>query len=175
MPFRIDSTKLMYSTFQSCRHARPEAEVYLRVLADALSTVQQQQTFIIPLPLSSKQLPQAFVRQIRAPLFSSLYRANTISSNVQRFLDFTVVGVTELQRLWVAQRIEPVRALGYAFHNIPQFMRLPATFDSEAYQHCFRIAGAYWSEVSSEMQQQFCTLLGLSDEQAHELLESKEM
>jgi hypothetical protein len=144
------------------------------VLADALNTLQQQQTFIIPLP-TRKRLPQALVHQIRAPWFLSLYRTRTISSAAQPFLHFTVVGVAELQRLWAAQRIEPVRALGYAFHNIPQFLRAPATFDTEAYQHCFRIAGAYWPELSSQMQQDFCTLLGLSEKQVRELLEKWEV
>jgi hypothetical protein len=175
MPVRIDSIKLMYATFQSCRYARPETDYYLPVLVDALNTLRQQQTFIVPLPAVHKRLPQTLVHQIRAPWFLSLYRTKTITSAAQPFLHFTVVGVAELQRLWVAQRIEPVRRLGYAFHNIPQFLRTPATFDLEAYQHCFRIAGAYWSELSAEMQQHFCTLLGLSEQQARELLEKREM
>jgi len=95
--------------------------------------------------LREKQRPEDRIASSGQPLFALLY-----------------VGIHELQRLWASESTYAVRSLGYAFHMIPQLLRTPEQFDRKAYRFCFRMVSAHWDELSPEMRQSFCDVLGMT-------------
>jgi hypothetical protein len=168
---RVDITKLMYQTFQSCRSAQPDAGDCLHVLAAALAAMEQQATFIVPIPRSiGKRLPGYISARVRVLWFAPIRKRDIIPAAAQPFLALATIATADLQRLWVARHVRAVRSLGYALHNLPQFLHIPASFDREAYLHSFRIASAHWPDLSPALQHQFCSIIDLPLEEAQQML-----
>jgi hypothetical protein len=158
---KIDSLKLMYRTFQSCRHALEDAAILVGILHTILETVQHEQMFIVSVPTDVLRLLPASVQQeIMLPASEAVLRRSVWSPEQQLLFALIYTGIQELTRLITTDSTHAVRSLGYALHVIPSFLRAPERFDRTDYQFCFRIAAAHWDELSAGMQQALCNVIG---------------
>src|SRR5205085_1566783 len=70
--------------------------------------------------------------------------------------------VRELQRLWAIDAYGPVRRIGYALHNVHQWLRMPDEPGRDAStMYYFRAISADWDELSLEMREGCCRVVGL--------------
>ncbi len=167
----IDSTHLMYETFQSCRHALENAGALLNLLRETLEVVKQQKTYTVEIPDHWAEPLNEYTR--RAILSTSGVEPTTVDSlspENQQFFSLVYIGTHELIRLWASESKPAVRSIGYALHVIPDLLRKPQRFDRRGYWFCFRIVSTYWTELSLEMQHAFCKIMGLELKEARELI-----
>ena len=173
---RIDVSKLMYQTFQCCRSVDSDTGDCLQVLAVALTTLQHSTTFIVPIPRSVVRcLPQDVAEKVSVIWFPFIHRRDIIPTDARPFLILASIATQDLQRFWREEQMQPIRALGYALHNLHEFVRAPAYFDRELYFHSFYIAGRCWANMSPALQNQFCTVMNLSREEAQKILSDQEI
>ena len=174
----IDSPSLMYGTFQRCSHARPDCDELLTLLSSILVVVNQQQRFLVEVP--DHLVPDKWVKAVhddtqRASLYVRSLKQEVrddLSARNQALFSLIEVGTRELQRLWAIQATFAVRSLGYAFHVLPNLLRTPEEFSPKSYRFCFRIISAHWNDLSLEMREAFCKVVGLKLESADTLIKS---
>jgi len=168
----IDSTILMYATFQGCRHGRT-TDKHLNLLSEILKLVEHQLTFSVDVPDHWLDIVYEYTRQqMTIGPGNQPRREFLLSSNNQQLFSLLCDGVHELQRLWSSESKYAVRSLGYAFHIVPQLLRTPEQFDRDRYMFCFRAVCAHWEELSPEMQKSFCNVLGIKEEEAQKLIKT---
>ncbi|NOK58631.1 MAG: hypothetical protein GFH27_549279n437 [Chloroflexi bacterium AL-W] len=173
---RINVPKLMYQTFQHCRLVRSNTDNCLQVLAVALTMLQHSTTFIVPVPRSvAKCLPHDVAEKVSVIWFPPIHRHDMIHTDARPFLTLASIATQDLQRFWREEQTQPIRALGYALHNLHAFVRTPSCFDRECYFHSFYIAGRYWANMSPALQHQFCAVMNLSCEEAQKILSDQEI
>jgi len=170
----INSLNLMYQTFQSCRLTQPLTGTYLSVLAQALPLIQQEQRYIISLPRNViRPILDTFHFPVQAFWWHRFNQRDRVELTAQPFLNIIVVVIPELQHLWASQQLAPTRALGYAFHNMHQFVRRPERFDPEDYLYSIHRVYLRW-QPSPLLQAHFAHLLKRTPEELSMLLERKE-
>ena len=167
----LDLSKLMYGTFQHCRLALPDTLDWLVVLDAALTTSEHISTNHIVLPNHFKAaLPKVVIAQVGVPWIVTWWGSTPFPQEARPFIRLASFGIVDLQRLWADKHRNAVRALGYAFHNLPSFLHTPSAFDRAAYEHSFRIAGQFWTELSPQLQHQLCLIMGYSSDDAQRVL-----
>lgn len=171
----IDSTKLMYETFQSCRHALDNSEAMLDLLGTTLKAVEREGMFAVEMPADLVDSIDDHARQAIA-LPSSVDRESIgmLSGESQTLFSLICIAVPELKRLWPSNSILAVRSIGYALHSIPRMLETPEQFKPKDYLLCFRIVSAHWNELTPELQQMFCRAAGLAPEDAAQLISADE-
>lgn len=54
-----------------------------------------------------------------------------------------------------------IASLGYALHPLPALVKSGELFDPEGFRFCFRIAAFGWDDLSLEMREVLCGLVGI--------------
>lgn len=165
----IDSTRLMYSVFQSCRHGLHYSGTQLELLLETLDIVKQQRVLFVN--VDDNWVKQHELESLAVAPLARLTRNDALSSANQPLFMLIDVGAHDLQRLWSAEAVPVVRRLGYAFHILPALLWKPQAFKPDLYMFCFRMVGLHWAELSSELRQAFCALQGLTLDEAARLIE----
>ena len=160
----IDSTLLMYSVFQSCRHGLHKSGERLDLLIETLEIVKQQSRLLIG--VSGGWVRQHQVQKLAVALWARLQRKDALSPTNQKLFSLVDVGARELRVLWSTESIDAVRCLGYAFHIIPALLWKPEQFSPEEYMFCFQRVCMYWGELSLEMRHVFCEVVGSTLDEA---------
>lgn len=173
---RINVPKLMYQTFQRCRSMGSDTGDCLQVLAVALTMLQHSTTFIVPVPRSvAKCLSHDVAERVSVIWFPPIHRRDLIPTDARPFLTLANIATQDLQQFWREKQTKSIRALGYALHNLPMFVRTPSCFNRECYFHSFYIAGRCWASMSPVLQHQFCAVMNLSQEEAQKMLSDQEI
>jgi hypothetical protein len=168
----------MYGVFQQCRHGRTDCGELLTLLGSILVYVNRQQRFLVEVP--DYLVPDKWVKAVRDDTERAIsYMRNRnqevrddLSARNQVMFSLIEVGTRELHRLCAVQATIAVRSLGYAFHVIPDLLRTPEEFSPKSYRFCFRVISAHWEELSLEMREAFCEIVGLKLESADTLIKS---
>jgi hypothetical protein len=164
----IDSTILMYSTFQLCRHASPgipdlsdRLVKRLDTLAEALAAVKASGLLLVDMP--DKWIDQAkaglgSMAHTRLPVdvaqeSASIFRLSAGNAGLFSLVDS---GVPVLRAMAEAGDVPALRHLGYALHPIPSLFKNPGKFDSADYEFCFRIAATHWADLSDDFRLALC-------------------
>lgn len=174
----IDSPSVMYGTFQRCRHFKPDCSELLELLNNILEAVSQQRRFLAEVPEQlvpdkwKKALHDDTERAIRYIHERGLKDHDALLSKSVPVFSLLQIGTRELQRLWAIQATFAVRSLGYAFHVLPELLRTPEDFRLKSYRLCFRIISAHWDELSLEMREAICNIVGLKLQSADTLVKS---
>jgi len=162
----IDSPSVMYGTFQRCRHASPDSTELLALLNDVLEVVSQQGRFLVEVP--DQHIPDKWLKAVRddteraiTDLRDMEQGRDELSSQNQSLFSLLKEGTRELRRLWAMDAKHAVQSLGYAFHVIPPLLRTPERFNPESYMFCFRMISAFWKDLSLEMREAICKVVGL--------------
>jgi len=170
----VDSIKLAYWTFQSCRHLGPETGLLLDVLSGTLDTVKQNDTLVVEIPESwFSSISSSIQQEIKISPDVDRVQLSRLPQKNQQLFSFVYLGANVSKRLWSTGSRRAVQSLGYALHNIPSFLRSSERFDPELYEFSFRVAASHWPELGTELQQTFCDLVGLELDQAEKLLSTK--
>jgi hypothetical protein len=177
----IDSTKLMYIAFQRCRNAQlyrellldaqPETGLLLNLLIQTLDAVKRNDALVLEIPENENNSMLTVIQQeVELSPDANRTKLSFLSETKQRLFCLVCVGVQELKQLWTSDSEMAVQSLGYALHNIPRLLRSNEEFDPSLYRFSFRVAAAYWSELSIEMRQALCDAVELELAQVEELV-----
>src|SRR5258708_31128556 len=166
----IDTTDIMYGTFQSCRHALHHTGTALNLLAETLEMVKQQGMFVVE--DSDEWVNKNNLQRLVVSPGDNTKQDNSLSPASERLFSLLYIGAQELQRLWALEAKQAVRCLGYSFHFIPAILRTPEEFSPEGYMTCFRLIAYHWDQLSVEMRQAYCKILDLEFEVATKLATS---
>jgi hypothetical protein len=164
-----DSTRLMYCTFQCARHAHPAVSELLPLLEKVLDTVMRERSFVVEIPDVWVNTFDAYVPAILAT-FEERPNASWTSSETAPLFSLVRTATAELQRLHAHDAVLAVRSIGYALHMIPGVLRGDDTFSRGGYEFCFRIISAHWGELSDQMRQAFCLVMGFDLQRAEALV-----
>ena len=163
----IDSPVIMGGVFQRCRHARSDSGELLALLSDILTEVDKQGKLLIEVP--DGLVPDKWVKAVGADTrrgieyinAMELWEYDGLNPSNRPSLAIIQLLVKELQRLWSTEAIEAVKHLGYAFHNVARDFRPPRELGSEWAMMYFRIISSKWEELSTEMREDCCRIVGL--------------
>lgn len=183
----IDSTKFMYITFQRCRHAQPhrdlildaqlETGLLLDLLIQTLDAVKLNDALVVEIPeIENNSILAVIQQEVELSPDANRAKLSFLSETKQRLFCLVCVGVQELKQLWTSDSSDSqmaVKSLGYALHNIPRLFRSSEEFDPYLYGFSFRVAAAYWSELSIEMRQALCDAVELELAQVEELVRTE--
>ncbi len=180
----IDSTKLMYIAFQRCRHAQlyrellldaqPDTGLLLDLLIQTLDAVKRNDALVVEIPENENNSMLTVIQQeVELSPDANRAKLSFLSETKQRLFCLVCVGVQELKQLWTSDSEMAVQSLGYALHNIPHFLRSSEEFDHSLYRFSFRVAAAYWSELSIKMRQALCDAVELELAQVEELVRTE--
>jgi hypothetical protein len=166
----INSTDLMYNTFLCCRIRSPSAGAQLMSLRSVLERVRQ--TRELDVTVEEAWLAQVFGeagRFVRG--YGSLHPTDLteLGSQNERFFDLIEVAATDLTKLCGQGAWNAVGNLGYALHNVPQFLRQPGGFNRGYFKFSFRIAAFNWKQLSGDLQRALCGLMKVDVEEATRL------
>jgi hypothetical protein len=164
-----DSTRLMFYTFQCARHAQPAVSELLPLLEKVLDTVMRERSFVVEIPDVWVSPCNAYAPAIVAT-FKEWPNASWTSSETAPLFSLVRTATVELRRLHAQDAVLAVRSIGYALHMIPRVLRGRDTFSRRDYELCFRMIGAHWSELSDEMRQAFCLVMGFDLQHAEALV-----
>jgi len=168
----------MAGVFQQCRHGRTDCEELLTLLGSILVFVKLQQRFLVEVP--AYLVPDKWVKAVQDDTERAIAYMRSLKQEVrddlsvrnQVIFSLIEVGTRELHRLWAIQSTSAVRSLGYAFHVLPDLLRTPEEFSPNSYRFCFRVISAHWKDLSLEMRQAFCKIVGLRVKSADTLIKS---
>jgi hypothetical protein len=173
----INSTDLMYNTFLSCRmrgatplrYSTPSAGAQLMSLRSVLERVQQ--TRELDVTVEEAWLAQVFGESGRFVRGGSLHPTDLTELGPQneRLFDLVEVAATDLTKLCGQGAWNAVGNLGYALHNVPQFLRQPGGFGRGSFKFSFRIAAFNWKQLSGDLQRALCGLMKVDVEEATRL------
>jgi hypothetical protein len=164
-----DSTQLMFYTFQCARHAQPAVSELLPLLDKVLDTVIRERSFVVEIPDVWVSLFDPSLAAIVAT-FEARPDASWTSSETAPLFSLVRMATAELRRLHAQDAVLAVRSIGYALHMIPRVLRGRDTFSRGDYEFCFRIISAHWSELSDQMRQAFCLVMGFDLQHAEALV-----
>lgn len=173
----IDSMKLASQTFLFCRWAIPDmTNLHLELLIWMFDQLRRNDELEMELPDSWPQ-PVDFINFVKETYKVSQkvdrVRLSSLPQKGQQLLSLIELGAKELQRLWASDSVIAVRSIGYALHPIPGLVRSSEIFDAELFQFNFRIAAFCWTDLSQEIQQAFCDIVGAKRERVEKLLDQK--
>jgi len=169
----IDSMKLAYETFQSCRRLLPETEALLTVLIPTLDEVRERGVLVLEVPDSRiEPLSSYYKRKIGCGPEIELSGRVSVLESSRRLLDLCYVAAVDLTRLWVAGARGAVLSLGYALHIVPSLVTSGKALDPKLYEFNFRIAAFHWVELSPEMREAMANAAGHELERAERLARS---
>ncbi len=180
----IDGTKLMYIAFQRCRHAQLyrellldaqlETGLLLDLLIQTLDAVKRNDALVVESPEIENNLMLTVIQQeVESSPDANRGKLSFLSETKQRLFGLACVGVQELKQLWTSNSEMAVQSLGYALHNIPHLLRSSEELAPSLYCFSFRVAAAYWSELSIEMRQALCDAVELELAQVEELVRTE--
>jgi hypothetical protein len=150
----------------------------LALVSDILSIVEQQGKFLIDVP--EGWVPEKWVTAVRADTqrgvdymnAMKLSDSDVLSPEKRREISLLRLLVRELQRLWAIGAYGTVERLGHAFHNIGRSLRIPDEPGRDALMLHFRVISADWEELSLEMREGCCRVVGLELQTAEELIKT---
>lgn len=157
---QIDSLKLMFQTFQSCRHTSEDRDILARTLYSTLETVRQDQMCIVSIPKDALYSLSPYVQQESLVSPNEAEPTNFVWSVLRQHLfPLAHVGTQELMHFIDIDSKRAIRALGYVLHVIPRYLQAPERFDRERYQFCFGIAADHWDTFSPDMHNALCAVI----------------
>ena len=176
LPVLIDSPIIMSGVFQRCRHAKPDSGELLALVNDILSIVDQQGKLLIDVP--EGWVPDKWVKAVNADTQRGIEYMHAmkisdydaLSPEKRRVISLLQLLVRELQRLWATGAKVTVQCLGHAFHNIARWLRTPEKPGADSSMRLFRIISANWEELSMEMREGCCRVVGLELQAAEALI-----
>lgn len=179
----IDSPSILGCTFQRCRLLRGRADIgeLLELVSDILSEVEQQGKFLIDVP--EGWVPEKWVKAVRGDTQRGIDHIRTtmklsdhdvLSAEKRRVISLLRLLVRELHRLWAIGADNTVHHLGYAFHNINGHdLRMPDEPGTDTLMWYFRVIGFHWDELSLEMREGCCRVVGLELQEAEALIKHR--
>ena len=153
----VDSLELAFIAFQQCRHGgRPNAT--LDTAASALNLVHRQGVIQVELPTPTE------TQHGRLPAARGVQRQlEDLTAEQLHLFELTREVVLELKDFCAADpRPESVRALGYAFHVLPEVVRTGDWMPDDFFHFNFRIAAGCWPKLSPRLREILCELAGIT-------------
>jgi hypothetical protein len=154
-------SKLVYRTLQGCRHSRDISIVMLPLARHILAEAESTRRDVVSLPPRWAHVALAAIDQsITAPP-EDAGAPPRFSSAPNPIWPVLGAGLADLERLWAAGDRAAVRALGYAFHNLPANLYAPESFDPARFQSSLSIVATFWPRLSPPLHDALCALAQL--------------
>ncbi len=173
----IDTTAVMYETLQCCRIGDPRAGRYLAALRSLLEKVRHTGSLDVTVDdawLAENSLVGEQIGVYRTGNFSFLGEepCRVIGPQNERFFGLVEIAARDLARLNANGALKTVRRLGYALHNVPQFLRHPDSFG-----HCVfgisTLGWQDWNDLALEMRRALCAVQNIDIARAEAFLLGK--
>jgi hypothetical protein len=172
----INSTDFMYETFQRCRLRLPDTGAYLQSLRGLLERVRLAGALDLTV---DEAWPAEVFGALEVPMIASGILRRTDRAEVgpqnskffenDKFFELIEASARDLTQLWSQGAFNAVGNLGYALHNVPEYLRL-GNFSRLGFEFCFRIAAYNWKELSADLQRALCRVMNIDVEKAERLI-----
>jgi len=171
---RLHVCRLMYSSLQATRYPNPHTYGMLRLLATALDLVEERGTYLLPADALDPIAPplQPF---LEFDYCEDDTPAVVLDASSEPLHSLVKIATLDLLRLESSEWDEELlHAVGYALHNIPEFIPEPARFDR----------GYFWGDVillmrvsprlTSEVRAALARVVGLDRDEFERILAGPE-
>src|SRR5262249_4571493 len=146
------------------------------LVSDILSVVAQQGKLLIDVP--EGWVPEKWVKAVRSDTQRGVDSMNTmelsdsdvLSPEKRREISLLQLLVGELQRLLAIGADDTVQRLGGAFQHVDGLLRMTNEPGTDASMIHVRMISAAWDELSLEMRESYCRIVGLELQAAEELI-----
>jgi hypothetical protein len=171
----VDSIKLMYRVTLSCRSASRDTGDALNLLDLILEEVVKEKRFIVDVAVNKLSVMYSDMNEQFRLKIESMFRLSEPDwAQSQKFLSLFRIAVRDLKQLWASDSKQVVQAIGYALHNLPQFIRAPEQFNKESYMYCLYRVAFHWDKISIELREAFCNIVELEPVTSAKLINSPE-
>jgi hypothetical protein len=167
----INSTEFMYETFLRCRIRLPDTGAYLQSLSSLLERVRLAGALDVTV---DEAWVTEFFGALKNRMTGDQIRHPTGCTEVgpwnNQFFELIEASARDLTCLWSQEAFNAVGNLGYALHNVPEYLRQPGRFSRQMFQFSFRIAVFNWKELSADLRRALCDVMNIDVEKAERLI-----
>lgn len=165
---RINSLKLAYETFQSCRYVGDETEWLVEALIPVLNKACACETWVVDVPGS---LISGIDPHIKAEIvcrrWTGRFWRRRLQTQSRHLLLLCSLAAQEFKRLLHNKEYGATRSLGYALHIVPRLIQCGEVLDHGRYEFCFATAAFHWSVLSLDMQKALAEAAGFDLDEAY--------